>query len=85
MTCFDDNHDQFIVPDFVDDPVLTLAYPISIMAGELLATGRPRFISQALDSPDNALPVSLEGDGFQLFLSRGFDQEPISCHCASVP
>ena len=85
MPELDDHQRGLVVANFVHDPVLALSDSITIMAGDFLAAWRPRFLTQPFDSADDALPVFLGGNGRKFLLGRGLDQNPIFCHCASVP
>jgi hypothetical protein len=50
----DDSYDQDFVRHFVDDSIDTLANPVSFLARELLAAGRPRVVAQGFYAPKDS-------------------------------
>jgi len=81
----DPYHDdeQLSVPDGVNDSIPAHSYAISIaLSGELLATRRPRIISQGTYASHDALTVFLLVNGLDLPGRGRLDQDPITCHAA---
>ena len=74
---------QFLVLDREDDPIPAYsdAVPI-VLAGELLAAGRPGIIGQRTDAGDDALTILLLVNGLDLFGRGRLDEDPISSHAA---
>ena len=80
----DDVDDEKLVLDRVDDAMLALADPVSILAGQLLTSRRTRILGEGVDSVYNPLANALLRDCLDLTDSRWLDLEAISCHCASA-
>ena len=78
----DDDNNEFVVTNFVDDPVLSLAHAVTIVSGQFLATARPGIPGQTLDSLHKSLSILPGGYGYKLLPGRGLDNDPISSHCA---
>ena len=74
-----------IVVDHVEDPKLTLAKPLAILARELFAPRRTGIILQPVDLVDDPGAVRLPAYGFELFRCGRLDEKLIACHCASSP
>lgn len=53
----DHGDDQDIVVNLVHDAVGVLAHTVTLLPGELLATGRPGILDQRLDALENTLNV----------------------------
>jgi len=53
----DHDHGRIGVLNCVKDAVVSLTYPILVLAGELFAAMRARIGSQALDLPDDPLAI----------------------------
>src|SRR3990172_1104139 len=85
MTCLYNIDDQFPVFDAVYNPVLSMPYPVSILSGQFLATGRPRIAVELFDFLCDVLAIFLPRDGLYFLYGRGFDQNPISFHCVLNP
>jgi hypothetical protein len=84
-----DLHDEDHLRDVVhgiDDPVVALPRSIAVgMAGQFLATWRPRLGTQRLDTGDDTPSLLLSRNPLEFFRSRPFDPDAISCHAASGP
>lgn len=81
-----DEDDQSIVSYLVSDSVLALSHAISVATtGKLLASGEPGIFAKQLDPMNLSPSILLRGYGQELLSGRGFDQNPIPSHYASVP
>lgn len=53
----DDRDDQLLIDDLVENTVVALAKAIFLLAAELLTPGWARNSCEALNAPDDALPI----------------------------
>ena len=79
----DHDDEQLPVPDRVDDSIPAHSHTVPVaLAGEFLATRRPRIIGQRTDAGHDALTVLFLVNRLN-FLGRGrLDENPKACHAA---
>jgi hypothetical protein len=59
---FYDLNDQDCIFNRIYNSILTLAHPIGITTGQLLASGRSRIVGQGFDTSNNAPAIGLASD-----------------------
>ena len=72
MSDLDDDHRQHIIFDFINDPIVALPHPVSILTSQLFASGRPRLRGERTYSTNNALADCFLRNGLEFFESRAF-------------
>ena len=79
-----DEHNEFIILDFVENPEESLADPTAwMLPRELFATTRSRIVREFLNLLYYALTFFLLTDRFDLLCRRALDDKLIACHCVS--
>jgi hypothetical protein len=69
------------IVDRIDNPIIPLPNPVSLLGREFFASMRPRFLTQRTDSLNDPAQVSF-GNPAQLIGRRFPDKEPIFFHRA---
>lgn len=86
MADLDHFNDSRLVVDRVDDSIGALADTIPlVVSGELLAPGRARNLSEAVNARNDSNPDGARFDSRKLLRSGRLDEDAIACHVAGVP
>lgn len=75
-----DMHDETIVLNGVDDPVLPLANPVGLPPCQLQGPRRTRVVCQCRDARYNLLTLFFLGDVLDLFGNGAGENDVIFCH-----
>jgi len=78
----DHYYDQFTIADFINNPVVTLANAIQLVAAEFDTAGRARIFGKYIYTAEDSLDIGI-GDCTQIFRNGTFEGDFIICHSPS--